>query len=409
LLATATAEEEHEHSINHFLEELNPALSVVIDANYYHEDSDDGLAETKEEMSGFGHGHGEEEHDHGQENGFNLREVEVYLSGTVDGYFTAEATIAFDEDDTEVETAVIETTDLPWGFTLKGGKFFSGFGIVNEQHPHQWQFSDQPLIYELVLGDHGLNEVGVQAVWQPETSYHLKVGAELLEGDNDKMFAYEDEEPLPSHDGPRVGVGWLKFGPDLGHEHTLRLGVFGGGGKHQEIHEETPAIFNYLDGDSLFAGADAFYHYNAHGELGQGDIMVQGEYFYRNKDLELEASDDPLAPVGEDLDSDQDGYYVQALYGILPRWRCGLRWEQVGLTNEEQEPGEDEESFDDSWRASAMLDFSPSLNSLIRLQVNNGDYETEDGNENVWEGYVQVVVTLGSHRHKDEYTCSGHH
>ena len=78
LALTAVAEEEHEHQSANFLEQLNPALSVVVDAFYYHDDSDQGLGEIKEEMPGFGHGHAHEEHEHGQENGFALARVDLF-------------------------------------------------------------------------------------------------------------------------------------------------------------------------------------------------------------------------------------------------------------------------------------------------------------------------------------------
>ncbi|MBT8046654.1 MAG: OprO/OprP family phosphate-selective porin [Pontiella sp.] len=404
------AEYEHDHSEQqHLIEQLNPQLGVVIDSIYYHENSGEGITHVKEELSGFGHGHGHEEHDHGQQAGFNLREVEIYLSGELDDHLRAEATLAFTAEDSELETAFVETTSLPWGISLKGGKFFSDFGIINAQHPHQWDFADQPLIYELALGDHGLNEVGVQAAWTLDSPLQLTAGVEALQGQNERMFAYEGEDPLSSHDGPRAGIAWLKAGPDLGHDHGLHFGASFGSGQHQEIHEEGIGTNNYLDGMSWFFGADALYQYSAHGEHGQGDFTLQAEYFYRNKNLDLEASDDPGAALGDDLDSSQDGYYVQALYGILPHFRGGLRWEQVGLTNEGKEPGEAREAFGDSWRIAAMLDFSPSAKSLIRVQASNGDYDTADGTENVWEAYVQLVITLGAHRHKGGYLCSGRH
>ena len=67
-------------------------------------------------------------------------------------------------------------------------------------------------------------------------------------------------------------------------------------------------------------------------------------------------------------------------------------------------------SGEQTWvlRATAMVDFSPSKNSLLRLQAGNGDYETATGPENVWEVYAQIVITLGSHTHKGEQVCSGH-
>lgn len=407
---TIFAQQEHDHgNDSHFIEQLNPAIGIVVDANYYHENSEEGISHIKEEMPGFSHGHQDDEHAHGQENGFNLREVELYLSGEVDGCFTAEATFAFTPEEAELETAVIETTALPWNLRLKGGKFFSNFGIINAQHPHQWDFSDPPLIYELTLGDHGLNEVGVQAVWIMESPLYLSIGGEALQGSNEKAFAYEGEEPLPDHTGPRLGIGWLKIGPDLGHADQLRFGLSGGSGKNQEIHEEAADTYSYLDGTSWFFGADAEYHHHAHGDRGQGDFTLQGEYFFRNNDLDLIASDDPGAPVGEEVHSKQDGYYLQGLYGFLPRLRGGLRWEQVGLTNQGNEPGKATEDFGDSWKATAMVDFSPSAHSLIRLQASNGDYSTYEGIENVWETYVQLVVTLGTHRHTDGAACSGPH
>jgi hypothetical protein len=93
----------------------------------------------------------------------------------------------------------------------------------------------------------------------------------------------------------------------------------------------------------------------------------------------------------------QDGYYVQATYGFAPRFRAGLRWEQVGLTNESRKPSGAREDFDSSDRVSAMIDFTPSHFSRIRLQANHGSYATEEGKEDVTEVYVQWMVSLGAH------------
>lgn len=389
------------------MDSLNPSISVVIDGFHHYDDSREGMPHLKEEMSGFGHAH-EDDHAHGDiENGFNLREVELYVSGELDGYFAGEATFAFHEDDVEVETAFFQTTSLPWGFRIKGGKFFSGFGAANNQHPHQWAFTDRPLIHELVFGDHGLLDIGAQLTWTASAPFHLSLGAETFQGENEAMFAQaEDGEMLPSHDGPRLGVGWLKAGPAMPHGHSLLFGLFGAAGRHQEIHEETIGTNDYFDGTSYFVGGDMHYVHHAHGERGQGDFDIQSEYLYRNKDLDLDASNDPGAPLGERLDSSQDGYHIQARYGFLPGWRCGFRWDQVGLTNQLKEPGEAGEQFGESWRATAMLDYSPTPHALIRFQASNGDYETEEGTENVWESFVQLVITIGPHRHPEGHACT---
>ena len=389
---------------NQSLKAFNPAVSVIVDTFYYHEDSEDGMGHIKEGMTGFGHGHAEDEHGHGHgvENGFNLRHLELAFQAEIDGYFKALAIAAIEEEGAEIEVAEIETTGLPWGFQAKAGKFFSDFGYINAQHEHQWDFADQPLIHELALGSHGLNEKGVQLSWLAPTPFYLLFGAEVFQGENEKMYMQAEGEAteLPENDGPRLGVGWVKLAPFQFDNSELQLGLFGASGSHQEVHEEGGFEYGF-DGDNMFAGFDAVYKYDSGKAYGQGDAVVQAEYFYRDKDLELADSDDGTAEIGEKLTGAQDGYYIQGTYGIFPRWRAGLRWEQVGLTNEETEEGVTEE-FGDSWRASAMVDFRPSEFSQIRFQVNNGDYEFahDDGDietENVWEAFVQLTVSLGAH------------
>lgn len=380
---------------------FNPDLSAIVDTYYHADDSDEGIGHLTEEMSGFGHAHeAEGEHDHhGVEEGFNLRHVELQLSASVDPYFRGSAIAAVAEEGAELETAEMETTGLPAGFRLRGGKFYSDFGYLNAQHAHQWAFTDQPLIYQLTLGEHGLNDKGLQLSWLAPTPFYLLAGVEAFEGDGEGMFVYHGEEPLPTQGGPRVGVGWLKFGPDLPGTHALECGVFGASGKEQEAHDEDAdgAEDHWLDGDSAFWGGDIVYKYSSPRAYGQGDFALLGEYFSRRKDLELVA--DGLAPewVGKRQVDKQDGYCVQATYGFLPRWRGGVRWEQVGLTNESELPDGTRLEFDASQRASAMVDFTLSEFSRLRLQGNQGSYETADGREDVAEVYVQWMIAMGAH------------
>ncbi len=377
---------------------FNPAVSVIIDTFYYTEDSEEGMSHIKEEMSGFGHAHHDDHgHSHGYENGFNLRHLELQFSAEVDNYFKASAIAAISETSAEMETAEIETTCLPWGFKAKAGKFFSDFGYINARHSHEWDFTDQPLIYELTLGSHGLNEKGAQLSWLAPTPFYLLAGAEALQGENEKMFSDVGSEELPSHNGPRLGVGWLKIAPNLPGNHACQLGLFGASGVHQEAHATTTTNDHWFDGTSSFWGCDAVYKYDSPKSYGQGDVVVQAEYLARKIDLKLEQHKSEPALVGNSKINKQDGFYVQTLYGFLPRWRAGLRFDMVGLTNSEKTPPGGDFDYGDSYRTSAMIDFSPSEFSRIRFQVSNGDYETAAGSENVWEGFVQLVVSLGAH------------
>lgn len=402
-LAQGSGQPESSSGFQRSFQSFNPDVSAIVDMYYHQDDSGEGISHVLEEVSGFSHTHsdGEEEHHHGPDQGFNLRHLELQFSAEVDPYFKGSAIAAVDLDNAEMETAEIETTCLPWGLKLRGGKFFSDFGYINARHSHQWDFTDQPLVYKLTLGDHGLNDKGIQLSWLAPTPFYLLAGVEAFQGDgeSEQTFNYIGEAPLPTHDGPRIGVGWLKVGPNLAGNHALELGTFAATGKHQEEHDwdGDGAADHWLDGDSTFWGGEVVYKYNAPKPHGQGDFVAQAEYFNRKKDLELVAHD--LAPqfVGSSRVDEQDGYYAQAAYGFMPRWRAGVRWEQVGLTNESKRPDGVTESFGSSSRASAMLDFTPSEFSRIRLQANRGSYETAGGSEDVTEVYLQWMVSLGAH------------
>lgn len=381
---------------------LDLDASVVIDTFYYHDDSEEGFSHVKEEISGFGHAHvaGADDHHHAEvENGFNLRHIELGLSAAVDPYFRAYTTLAFEDSNTEIEEAVIQTTSLPFALTLSGGKFYSGIGRINRQHSHDWDFFDQPLVYELLFGPHGLQETGVQLTWLAPTPFYLLVGGEAFNGNNEKMFQSVEAEELSDRDGPRLWTGFLKVGPDLGDRHAMQVGLSFAYGDHQEAHDGNGdgADDHWLDGDSTLWGVDLVYKYNAKRAHGQGDLVVQAEYFNRLKDLTVEQHDLNPAVIGNNREDHQDGYYVQALYGFAPRWRAGARWEQVGLTNEAKLPSGRKIDYDPSDRATLMVDWKLSEFSVLRAQAARGEYETEGGDETVSEFILQWQVTFGKH------------
>lgn len=390
-------------SVGRAVQSFNPDISVILDT-YYHNSHYSGAPDVEiddvfEAMSGFGHAcSGDHGHAH-VEDGFNLRHLELVFSGEVDPYFKAYAIAAVSESNAEIEEAVIQTTFLPAGFQIQAGKFFSHFGRMNQQHSHEWDFVDQSLIYKLTLGDHGLNEKGVQLSWLAPTPFHLLAGIESFQGENEMLFNHEGGDELPDKDGPRLGVGWLKFSPNLPQKHGLQAGIFGGRGAHQEAHDGNSDGTNdhWLDGHGEFWGADFVYKYDSGYEHGYGDITLQSEYLWRKKDLEVYRHDLNAALVGGDRIDEQDGYYVQALYGFLPRWRGGLRWDQVGITNDSDFPDGTSSSYEDSYRIAGMLDFTPTEFSRIRLQVNQGEYMLDSGEQDVWEVFMQLMVSLGTH------------
>lgn len=378
---------------------FNPALSVILDGVYYHDDRQGGVSDRLAESPGFGAG-ASEGHDHGGElgQGFNLRETELAFSASVDPYLDALAVLSVGADGLEVEEAYGRTRSLPWGLQLKFGRFYSDIGYMNRQHPHQWDFVDQALPYQLLFGG-SLRETGLQLSWLPAWPFYARFGVEALQGENSGVASYLGPDSNPAFSdkaGPRLFTAFAKVSPDLGYSHALQAGIFGGRALKQQELQPGVVDDEALDGDSWFAGTDWVYKYDDPRSFGQGDITLQGEYMYRRKDLRVVSSPD-LARLGLAQEAAQDGLYVQGVYGFAPRWTTGLRFDTAGLINKVKETDTAEQSLASIQRYSANLTWNPTEFSRFRLQYNTGRLPLDGGKEAFNQIYLQYQLSLGAH------------
>lgn len=396
---------------------FNPAISVIPDGVYYNDSRDGGVGELMEEADGFGTGHGEEEgHAHGgvPDRGFSLREAEISFSGAVDPYFDVWAIFAVGDGEIEVEEGYFQTRKFLPGLQLRAGKFYSGFGYVNKQHPHQWDFVDQNLAYDMILGGQ-VNEAGVQLTWLPSLPFYTQLGLEALQGTNERFSAQLGAEESPFFDekaGPRLFTGWLKVSPNVGYSHAIQIGAsYAFSTQHQEkvAHgqegegvegegegpEEEGHVDEAFQGDARVLGFDFVWKYDSPRQFGQGDFTLQAEYLRRVKDLSLVGAGEEAAG-GEARKATQDGFYAQAVYGFAPRFTLGLRYDTAGLTNR-IEGGEEAESLEASRRFSANLTFNPTEFSRFRVQYTRGDIAVGGAREKYDQVYVQFQMSLGAH------------
>lgn len=400
---------------------FNPQTSVILNGNYYHDDiggnGTEVLSEALQPSEG-GHAHGEEGHAHGgMSNGFNLREAEIAFSAAVDPYFDAAAYIVVDGGgNVDLEEAWFQTRSLPYGLKLKGGKFFSDFGYVNNQHPHQWDFANQNLAYLNLLGDHGLQDVGMQVSWLPELPLYTLLGVEVLQGDQERFGTVVDDEEEREEtglgrprSGPNLWTAFVRFSPDLGYSHALRVGAsFAHHRQHQEIHshgddhgdvehdedEHEEGIETGLEGDADLWGVDLVYKYDNPALYGYRDFKLQAEYLRSIKDLRVVGGEEE--EIGSQRKLTTDGLYVQGLYGIAPRWQIALRYDVLGLTNEVS--GGANEDFDSSDRWTAAVTWVPTEFSLFRLQYEYSDIAVEPGVQEAFNTFwMQFIVSMGSH------------
>lgn len=153
---------------------FNPEVSLILQGQYRRmkEVSERSITGT---WPAGGHDHG------GDERGFTLNHSELVVSANVNPYFRGLMNVALKDGEAEVEEAYFQTLGLGQGFTLKGGRFLSGIGYINEQHPHAWDFADAPLMSKALFGEH-YGQDGLQLKWVAPTDLFMEFGAEIGRG-----------------------------------------------------------------------------------------------------------------------------------------------------------------------------------------------------------------------------------
>jgi hypothetical protein len=318
--------------------------------------------------------------------GFSLAESELWLGGNIDPYFRGQLVAALTpEDEIEVEEAFFQTLALGSGFTLKGGRFLSGIGYQNEIHQHAWDFQDAPFAYKAFLGGRLIDD-GLQARWVAPTNFLLELGAEVGRGLS-----------FPASDTEKNGAGaWSVFahvGGDLWRAGLSYLRVKPEGREFEDVDSLGAATTQAFTGESKLWIADFVVKWR--------DLKLQGEYFWRREEGEL-AFNNTLTGAYK---SEQSGWYAQAVYRFLPRWRAGYRYDRLDhgdVSNAIVDNGLGPTAADfpllmtnhNPTRHTVMVDWSPTEFSRVRLQ-----YAQDKARAGVTDDQVvlQYILSLGAH------------
>ena len=369
---------------------FNPDISLILQGRYAHLD-DVGARRIDGFFSG-GDTHGGE-----AARGFSIDGTELILSASIDPYFRGQTILALTDEDVAIEEAWVQTTRLDHGVSLKGGRFRSGLGYQNEKHPHAWDFADNSLMYRALFGE-AYGHDGVQLKWVAPTELFVELGAEAGRGAN-----------FPGTDRNAHGAGATTLfghvGGDVGASHSWRAGL-------SYLHaradgregEREDAAGN--DIDTLFGGtsttwvADVVWKWAPDGNARERNVSFAAEYFRRVERGELCEHDDVNGGCAAATESAyrarQSGYYAQAVYQFMPRWRTGYRYDRLdpGAVDFGSNPLGLPAADHKPTRHSLMLDYSPSEFSRLRLQYST-DRSMASIAENQW--FVQYIHSLGAH------------
>jgi len=327
-----------------------------------------------------------------RQNGFTVQNVELSIGGTVDPYFDAQVNIIFQIDAdgetvVELEEAFFITRSLPWGLQVKGGQYFTEFGRQNPQHPHTWDFADQPIVLSRFFGGDGLRSQGVRAAWLMPLGWYseLHFGMQNPRGETVTSFLNAPGEEIGGHtlidrdarnvDDLLYTARWLN-GFDLSDTLSMNLGVSGLWGPNA----------SGTTTDTNIVGADLYLKWQpAYTQRGFPFVSWHTEILKRRYE-----AGDPGDPSRETL---KDwGLFTQVLWGFKPGWVAGLRWEYVTADGDTAaDPLRDTRK-----RLSPNLTWYPTEYSKLRLQYNRDWAQHLPGKtaDSLW---LQAEFSLGRH------------
>lgn len=358
---------------------FNPAIGVVLNAQYNQFSADES------EISGFSVGHEGER----SREGFAIDHTEINLSANIDDKFFGSTTLAIaeheGETELELEEAFVQTLPglgLLDGLSLKAGRAFWILGYLNEHHSHVDDFADRPLPYRVFL-DGAYNDDGAQVSYVLPTDLYTEIGGGVFRG---------DDYPFGEADGEGFGAwsAFARLGNDIGTTQSWRIGASVLSGEAGErITNDEELVY---EGETDLYIADVRYTWAPTGNPRAQELTLQGEYFWRKEDGSYEES----GAGAVDLEESSEGWYAQAVYKFAPQWRIGARYS--ALSPADAPAGLSGGALDAQGHSpkaySAMIDWTNSEFSRVRLQFNREELARAEHDN---QFTVQYVMSLGAH------------
>jgi hypothetical protein len=256
---------------------------------------------------------------------WDIGETEFVLDDYLNPYIRGNLTLAYTtEEGLALEESTIDVVrGLPGTLNLRVGKWRSGFGKLNPQHPHVYPFAERFGVLAAYLpGEEGLNETGMQASLRLPSpgDIALTASADWLQGDsfrrerqdtgleNDPLSTTEEGD-RPDEPRPAALLRLSAFAP-VGERSGLELGVSGTEGTNNVAAGTTTRVFG-IDAKAKLWNSERSY------------LLLQGEALKLTRE---DAGWDGFAYTSEEVTP--WGWYLFADYNWGQRWNAGASYER---------------------------------------------------------------------------------
>ena len=366
--------------------------------------------------------------------GFTLGQAEFSFSGAIDPYFRGDTHLFTAIDpvggDTivELEEAFVTTTSLPYNLQLEAGHFLTEFGQINPQHPHEWDWVDQPVINSRLFGGDGMRQTGFRAAWIAPTPWFSELHFGMQNATGMASFrggrhshAGGGEEDEEGHGHEEGGEEAAFEGPQIGGRPESGDNVIEGFGDFVyltrwnsaiDLTDEITGVLGFSglygpnatgdDGDTWIYGLDMKWRWHpASNFRGWPSLTWQTEVmkraFHTDRFIGTAEAGDVITLPSRTL---KDwGFYTQWLYGFRFGWEAGLRYEYAGGSGQGIDGRRNDAFRDDRHRFSPLLTWWPTEFSRIRLQYNFDHASHLRANaHSVWLGFEWLYGAHAAHK-----------
>jgi hypothetical protein len=240
---------------------------------------------------------------------------------------------------------------------------------------------------------------GAQVRWLVPTDTFFELGVEAARARN---FPATDDKN--NRNGLMSVSLFAHVGSDVGVSNSWRGGLsyFATKPENRSYDDPLNSLKNSFSGNSKMWIADFLWKWAPNGNASRQNLKLQGEYFNRAEDGTL-IYDTENTPQSGSYSNRQSGFYTQAVYQFMPRWRIGYRYDQLnsgsasfGLVNSGALSVADFPLLENykPKRNTVMMDWNPSEFSRVRLQFAQDKTRPDATDNQVW---LQYIVSLGAH------------
>ncbi len=306
-------------------------------------------------------------------NGFIFRGLGFHIASALDPFSTMKAAISVNPYGVEFGEAYVTWHDVLPRLSITAGKFRQQFGVINRWHVHALDQADFPLALTTILGEDGLNQIGVSFDWlMPAiTANANELTLQITNGQSEQLFSGE------AFSFPSVLVH-LKNYYDINENTYFEFGLTGLYGKNTSENNSDILHNTYV------GGADFTLNWEPVNRAHYNMFELRCELYYADKKI-------------DDGEITAFGGYFYGQYKFNEFITAGVRLDAT-------QPFSLENKGDYLYQVSPYLTWEQSHWVKLRLQYNwlNNNFNSLNPEFSNDTARLQIVFAVGPHKH-DRY------